>query len=398
MSSQNTGTRTFLLGALFLAALCVLGWYTLFMTDINWFKKTYELQIHFEELNGLREGDSVHVAGMRWGRIKSMEFDQDQTVDKRITVIAVLDKPLVLREGATIQIEDATLLGGRNLSIDPGPATGKALPKDQAFFGTVAPSPLDALGKLVGESQKGVTEIVQNLAHVTEQARNGQGTVARLLNDPKTADDLSESMDRMAKTLANLEKITADLAAGRGTAGLLLTSTELHDGLTLALGTLNGAVEKLSAIASDVQSGKGTLGRLIEDEETGAMFVATIRDMRAIVQRIQSGEGTLGLLLTDDSIAKDLAAITRRLERGEGSLGKFLTRDDVYDDVRETTENMAVITGAIREGRGSIGRLIMDDELYQQIKSALSIVQRALEEYREAAPITTFTSVFFGAF
>jgi hypothetical protein len=26
------------------------------------------------------------------------------------------------------------------------------------------------------------------------------------------------------------------------------------------------------------------------------------------------------------------------------------------------------------------------------------IVQRALEEFREAAPITTFTSVFFGAF
>lgn len=398
MSSQNTGTRTFLLGALFLAALCVLGWYTLFMTDISWFKKTYELQIHFEDLNGLREGDSVLVAGMRWGRIKSMELDPEAPVDKRITVIAVLDKPLVLREGAKIEIEDATLLGGRNLAIDPGPASGKALQKDRALFGTIAPSPLDALGKLVGESQKGVTEIVQNLADVTQQAKSGHGTVARLLNDPKTADDLSEAMDRMAKTLANLEKVTADLAAGRGTAGLLLTSTELHDGMTQALSTLNVAIDKLSAIATDVQAGKGTLGRLIEDEETGASFVATIKDLRTIVQRIQSGEGTLGILLTDDTIAKNLATITTRLERGEGSLGKLLARDDVWENVRETTENLAVITGAVREGRGSLGRLIMDDELYQQIKTALSIVQRALEEYREAAPITTFTSVFFGAF
>ena len=59
---------------------------------------------------------------------------------------------------------------------------------------------------------------------------------------------------------------------------------------------------------------------------------------------------------------------------------------------------MAVITGAVRDGQGSIGRLVMDDEVYQQVKSALLIVQRALEEYREAAPVTAFTTVFFGAF
>jgi hypothetical protein len=66
--------------------------------------------------------------------------------------------------------------------------------------------------------------------------------------------------------------------------------------------------------------------------------------------------------------------------------------------VREITENAAVITGTMRSGQGSLGRLIMDDEIYQQVKSALLIIQRALEEYREAAPVTTFTSVFFGAF
>jgi hypothetical protein len=70
----------------------------------------------------------------------------------------------------------------------------------------------------------------------------------------------------------------------------------------------------------------------------------------------------------------------------------------VYENNRDTTENLAVLTGAIRNGQGSIGRLIMSDDIYQQIKAALLIVQRALEEYREAAPVTTFTSVFFGAF
>ena len=83
---------------------------------------------------------------------------------------------------------------------------------------------------------------------------------------------------------------------------------------------------------------------------------------------------------------------------GEGTIGKLLTKDDVYDNLKETTDDVRVVAAAVRNGQGSLGRLLMDDELYQQIKTALSIVQRALEEYREAAPITTFTSVFFGAF
>src|SRR5439155_3489858 len=104
------------------------------------------------------------------------------------------------------------------------------------------------------------------------------------------------------------------------------------------------------------------------------------------------------ILINDDSIARNVASITGRIDRGEGSFGALLTKSDVYDNLRETSENAAVITTAIRNGQGSIGHLVMDDEVYQQIKTALLIVQRALEEYREAAPITTFTSVFFGAF
>ena len=37
----------------------------------------------------------------------------------------------------------------------------------------------------------------------------------------------------------------------------------------------------------------------------------------------------------------------------------------------------------------------MDRELYAEIQRALSILTRTLQEYREAAPLTAFSSVFF---
>jgi phospholipid/cholesterol/gamma-HCH transport system substrate-binding protein len=398
MSAQTNSTRTFLLGLLFLVGLGTLGYYTLFLTNIGWFKQTYDMQVHFQDLNGLREGDSVLVAGMRWGRIKSMEFDPEQPADKRITVIATLEKPLQLREGASIQIEDATLLGGRNLAIDPGPATGKTLPKDQALFGSIAPNPLDALGKLVSESQRGVSEIVENLAEVTERAKDGKGTVARLLNDEKIADDLAETMERMTRTLASLERITQNLVDGKGTAGQLLVNTEVYDNLARATQNIDSAAGKLSALFGDVQAGKGMLGKLFTDDAAAEDLVALFRDARAIVDRLQKGEGTLGVLLTDDTLVRNLTQISTRLKDGEGTLGALLTKNTIHDNLEAATDDVRAITSTVRSGQGSFGRLLMDDELYQQVKTALSIVQRALEEYREAAPITTFTSVFFGAF
>src|SRR6187401_1196401 len=140
-------TRPVLIGLFFLLTLSVLGYYTLFLTDFSLFRKRAELVVHFSETNGLREGDSVLVAGLRWGRVSHMSFDPTAPRDRRITVMAKLNEELVLREGFVIQIEDATLLGGRILSIDPGPAD--APPIDllrTVLFGTVAPNPLDALG------------------------------------------------------------------------------------------------------------------------------------------------------------------------------------------------------------------------------------------------------------
>jgi len=97
-------------------------------------------------------------------------------------------------------------------------------------------------------------------------------------------------------------------------------------------------------------------------------------------------------------VARNIDEVTTRLAKGEGSIGALLVKSDVYDNVRQITEDTAVVTGAIRNGQGSFVRMIMDDELYRDVKIALRVVERALEEYREAAPITTFTSVFFSAF
>jgi len=59
---------------------------------------------------------------------------------------------------------------------------------------------------------------------------------------------------------------------------------------------------------------------------------------------------------------------------------------------------LADVVGTVRDGRGTVGKLIMEEQLYYEIVKAVGLLTRSLEEFREAAPIGTFTNVIFGAF
>ena len=124
----------------------------------------------------------------------------------------------------------------------------------------------------------------------------------------------------------------------------------------------------------------------------------TLADVREVVARVEAAQGTLGLLISDDAIASDVRAITEAVATGRGSLGRLVQQPELYDNLNELAVNLQEISSTLRAGEGTVGRLVMDDEIYDELRKAMGIVTRTLEEFREAAPVTTFTSVLFGAF
>lgn len=393
-----TTRRSILIGLFFLFTLCVLGYYTLFLTNFTLFRKQPEIVIQFQEANGLREGDPILVAGVRWGRVKSLTFDPRAPLDRRITVTAILDNALILREGFAITIRDSTILGGKSLSIDPGPPEAVGVPTDRALFGSVASNPLNALGDLVAENRAMVSEIIENVTVATRSLKEGSGTAGMLLNDKKVADSLAAAVDSASKVLVNLEKLSNDVVQGRGTAGKLFSDQELYDEWTAVARRVNSLVGELSEIVGNANRGDGLLHTLLDDPKVAKDVAETVSSLRTIVTGAQRGEGTIGRLLVDDAIATSFANIMRRIENGEGTIGALLTKDQLYQNLLQISEDFTAITTTMREGHGTIGQLVMNEDLYRQLETAMRIVQRSLEEFREAAPVTTFTSVFFGAF
>jgi phospholipid/cholesterol/gamma-HCH transport system substrate-binding protein len=176
-----------------------------------------------------------------------------------------------------------------------------------------------------------------------------------------------------------------------------------------------GIVENIIDVTADIKhitgglkDGKGSIGMLLADD--GKLYnslTSGVDSFSVIATRLETGEGTMGKLLsTDSQMYDDLAAtvtslktISERLESGEGTLGKLLSTDSVfYDDLADTMANISVISGQVANGKGSLGRLIMDEDMYMEIQSVVSDAHSALDDWRELSPVSTFSSVFFGAF
>jgi phospholipid/cholesterol/gamma-HCH transport system substrate-binding protein len=394
MSSQ----RTTLLGLFFLVSLGVLAYYTLFLTDFTLFRTRPEMHVYFSETNGLREGDPVLVAGMRWGRVKRLTFDPRAPAEKRIVLTAALNEPLELRRGASIEIRDATLLGGKNVWIDPGPPGAPVIPGAEELYGKVSGGLLDRVNQLVSDSEEGVGKILSDVQEITRATREGRGAIGRLLMNPELADQVEAAVRAATRALQDLQALSSDARGGKGTVGKLLTDDALYSDLSASVRKLSDLLTDAQKLTADARVGDGALGRLISDPTLAKDLADTAAGITSIVQKIDAGRGLAGMLVNDEGVAQDVRSTIRTVASGEGTIGALIVRPEVYDSLRQITDDVATLTAQVRGGQGSLGRLVMEDDVYQQVKTALQIVSRALEEYREAAPITTFTSVFFSAF
>jgi len=143
-------------------------------------------------------------------------------------------------------------------------------------------------------------------------------------------------------------------------------------------------------------------------EEGGVLknFEATMENFKTITANIESGKGTIGMLINDDTVYNDLKEITDnlklvsdRLEKGEGTLGKLLSSDEtIYNDLKETLSSFNIAMVKVRDGQGTLGRLVHDETLYDELMKTLAEVRAMIDDIRETSPITSLTSVFFGAF
>ncbi|MCU0858113.1 MAG: MlaD family protein [Pontiellaceae bacterium] len=298
-----------LVGFFMFVILVALFFFTVVLSREKWWSAIkYPLTVHFNEVNGLRKGDNVFFRGMKVGVVKSLQLENNQVVLR-----ADLDSPVKFREGYKVEVVATSMLGGKQLRIDEGPADAPVLPEGTMLAGTAPIDILDELGRVVLDFRK-----------ITDQISRGEGTLGKLIYDDAMYNGLQE-------TISNLRTVSDKLAKG-----------------------------------------EGTLGRLLNEETVYNDLHSTVANLKEVSARLANGEGTLGKLLSGD--------------------------DQLYQDLTASLTNFRTITDKIGSNEGTLGKLVNDDAIYVEAQKLLGELRAAIDDMRETSPVTTFSTIFFGAF
>jgi phospholipid/cholesterol/gamma-HCH transport system substrate-binding protein len=280
----------------------------------------YTLKTKFDDVQGLKSGAIVRVAGVEVGKVTSVELS-----------------------GTGVQV-------------------GLSLKKEnQSRVTTDSRASIGAMS-LLGEPLIDVSP-----ASTGTPLKDGDFIPSR-----KPPAQFSEMADTASQGLQEATALLKDLRAGKGTVGKLFTDDALYRELDAFIASAN-------AVTTSLNRGRGTMGKLMNDPKAYDQLNAAMANLQEITRRINAGEGSLGQLLKDDKLAKSLAATTGnfeqvsgRLNRGDNTAGKLLTEHELYDRLNGAANRLDELTKNLNQGQGTAGQLLHDKQLYDNMNAAAS--------------------------
>jgi phospholipid/cholesterol/gamma-HCH transport system substrate-binding protein len=291
----------------------------------------YKLKTTFANVQGLKSGAIVRVAGVDVGKVTSIDFVGS---DVQVTLEVNKENKTRITDQSRASIGSLSLLGEPIIEITPS-SSGKPL---------------------------------------------GDGD---FIQSARTPGQISDVAENATQALEQATALIKQIREGRGTVGKLFTDDQMYR-------ELNELVASTQAVASTLNKGNGTLPLLIRDPVAYNRANAALANLQEVTRRINAGEGSIGRLLRDDQLAKSLTStsdnldkVTQRLSRGEGTAGKLLTDQQLYDRFNSIASRIDKVATDLEQGQGSAGQLLHDKQLYENMNGAANELRSLIADIRK---------------
>jgi phospholipid/cholesterol/gamma-HCH transport system substrate-binding protein len=207
---KTTGSQKIKIGLFTIVGLAVLlAIIFLIGNKRNLFSSTFDVYGTFKNVNGLAIGNNVRFAGITVGIVDNITIINDTTV--RVDLTLNDDVKKFLKKDSKISIGSDGLMGDKLVVIAPGGITSQEGVKNGDQLPSVPPIDADKIiAKLTGIADNAGT-LIQNLSEITGKVNSGKGSLGRLLNNDRMANDLDATVKQAKTTMANVHKTTATL-------------------------------------------------------------------------------------------------------------------------------------------------------------------------------------------
>lgn len=191
-------------GVVFMAAMAILGFYTIFMMQKKFIaKNAYTMTVNFKNVEGLKTGNDVRVTGVAAGEVKRIELQ-----DYNVRVTLIMNKRFTMHENYEIVIVSDTALGGKSVSIHPGtPSDAKgrvyAVITDYSNLRGTYSDPFGTIARLVENNETSITATIHHLDSITGKIDRGEGTIGKLINQDVLHTQAVDLVKELRETVEN---------------------------------------------------------------------------------------------------------------------------------------------------------------------------------------------------
>jgi phospholipid/cholesterol/gamma-HCH transport system substrate-binding protein len=308
---MNTTQQTARVGLFFLLGVALV-WVTFeTLSDGKIFEEhTHKLIAGFDDLRQLKSGDEVRLAGVKVGSVSTTRL-----AGRRAEAVLQIDPKVPIANDATATIVMSGLIGGNYISIDMGSNGAPAL-ADGAEIRTLATPDLNTLMSEIG----GLGKQLQDSLGSFSKALGGDGKSGGIIQ--KLDKLVSDNSTRVDATMTNLQEITGKINRGEGTLGKLVNDPKLHDELLATVDEIRATATQAKAFVANaetlmdqVKSGQGPLGTLVYDQKAADDIKASIANIRSVSDKLAKGEGTLGKLINDPGLYDSAQVTIKKVDR-----------------------------------------------------------------------------------
>ena len=324
-------SRELRIGIIAIITLAVMIWGYQFLKGKNLFKKGYNFEVVFKNVEGLDVASPVEINGLVVGAVSSIDVNPED-VRTMIVKFDIEGEFQLPDDTRALYAAPSGIIGNRKIIIE----------FDELCDGTNC---LKGGERLQGGSRGVLASVIKGdeVDEVIREMRTNLGpmmdTVISRLTNTENNNTIGTSLESLDKTMKNLASLTGNLD------NLVKSSNE----------NLNSSLENLAVVMESFANTNKDLENMITNLSTISSQIVEA-DLGGTLDKTNETIDNSNQLLTDlrSTVDKlnlsfdDLNTLLTKVETGEGTIGKLINDPEIYYNLEETSKHLALLLQDLR--------------------------------------------------
>ena len=279
-------TREIKTAILVIASILLFIWGYSFLKGQNLFSNHKKLYVEYDNVEGLATSAAVTINGKIIGKVNLISLNNN---GKLLVEIQINDDDFPISKTSIAQIYEPGFIGGKQIAIIPDYKNKNLAVSGDMLSSDVKTGLMSSVGEKLVPTQQKINKLVVDA--------DGLITNFNGVLDPKTKQNLKNSIEQLNQTLTQINKATQKV-------NTLLVSNQQK--INNSLANVEKASGNFAKISDDLEKAK--LSQTVKSLEV------TLDNVNKIMANLETGKGSMGKLLKDDAMYNNLTKTSKELE------------------------------------------------------------------------------------